>query len=130
MNPVQPTLATEDMGAGSYTLNISRVNGSVAINSGIVQATVTRTVFDENPVVIFGVSKVLLPKEIFVNNNRMVISAPPPDESVSPGSSLEMFGPASHLSSPPMSSEDVRSEAANNRIHNYIICCIGLYLLV
>ncbi|KAM7522196.1 hypothetical protein LguiA_012098 [Lonicera macranthoides] len=130
VNPVQPTLATEDMGAGSYTLNISRVNGSVEINSGIVQATVTRTVFDENPVVIFGVSKVLLPKEIFVNNKRMVIGAPPPDELVSPGSSLEMFGPVSHLPSPPWSSEDARSEAANNRIHNYIICCIGLYLLV
>uniref|UniRef100_A0A6N2KH09 Uncharacterized protein n=1 Tax=Salix viminalis TaxID=40686 RepID=A0A6N2KH09_SALVM len=65
VNPVQPTLATEDMGAGSFTLNISRVNGSVAIDSGIVQASVTQTVFDQNPVVIFGVSKVLLPKEIF-----------------------------------------------------------------
>ncbi|KAL6956732.1 hypothetical protein U1Q18_044961, partial [Sarracenia purpurea var. burkii] len=53
VNPVQPTLATEDVGAGSFTLNISRVNGSVAIDTGIVQATVTQTVFDENPVAIF-----------------------------------------------------------------------------
>ncbi|CAO2824943.1 unnamed protein product [Amaranthus hypochondriacus] len=65
VNPVQPTLATEDNGAGSFTLNISRVNGSVAINTGIVQATITRTVFDQKPVAIYGVSSVLLPKEIF-----------------------------------------------------------------
>ncbi|KAE8688886.1 hypothetical protein F3Y22_tig00110954pilonHSYRG00215 [Hibiscus syriacus] len=44
VNPVQPTLATEDSGAGSFTLNISRVNGSVAIDTGIVQASVTQTV--------------------------------------------------------------------------------------
>ncbi|KAL3367259.1 hypothetical protein AABB24_011798 [Solanum stoloniferum] len=65
VNPVQPTLATEQNGAGSFTLNISRVNGSVGINTGIVQASVTQTVFDQNPVAIFGVSKVLLPQEFF-----------------------------------------------------------------
>lgn len=65
VNPVQPTLATEDTGAGRFTLNISRVNGSVAIDTGIAQASITRTVFDQNPVAVFAVSKVLLPKEIF-----------------------------------------------------------------
>nr|GLL33282.1 fasciclin-like arabinogalactan protein 4 [Ipomoea trifida] len=49
------------MGA-SCTLNIGRVNGSVAIDTKIVQATVIRTVIDQNPVAIFGVSKVLLPR--------------------------------------------------------------------
>ncbi|KAI8020883.1 Fasciclin-like arabinogalactan protein 4 [Camellia lanceoleosa] len=42
------------MGAGRFTLNISRVNGSVAIDTGIVQASVTQTVFDRNPVAILG----------------------------------------------------------------------------
>ncbi|KAK1286041.1 Fasciclin-like arabinogalactan protein 4 [Acorus calamus] len=65
VNPVQPTLQTERAGAGRFTLNITRVNGSVAIDTGIVQATITQTVFDENPVAIFGVSNVLLPKELF-----------------------------------------------------------------
>ncbi|GMP34807.1 hypothetical protein CsSME_00007529 [Camellia sinensis var. sinensis] len=37
------------MGAGRFTLNISRVNGSVAIDTGIVQASATQTVFDRNP---------------------------------------------------------------------------------
>ncbi|EYU36270.1 hypothetical protein MIMGU_mgv1a007961mg [Erythranthe guttata] len=55
-------------GAGSFTLNISRVNGSVGINTGVLQASVTQTVFDQNPVAIFGVSKVLLPREFFGSN--------------------------------------------------------------
>ena len=51
VNPVQPSLE----GVGSFTLNISRVNGSVAINTRIVQVFVTQTMFDQNPVAIFGI---------------------------------------------------------------------------
>jgi uncharacterized surface protein with fasciclin (FAS1) repeats len=111
VNPVQPTLATEDMGAGSFTLNISRVNGSVAIDSGIVQASVTQTVFDQNPVVIFGVSKVLLPKEIFGRNpvltskpgNTDMGNAQPPVSALSPEKSPKM------LSSAPGVREEIKS---------------------
>ncbi|KAL9362644.1 hypothetical protein Peur_045429 [Populus x canadensis] len=102
VNPVQPTLATEDMGAGSFTLNISRANGSVAIDSGIVLASVTQTVFDQNPVAIFGVSKVLLPKEIFGRNpvltskpgNSDMGNALPPAVALSPESSPKMLSSA------------------------------------
>ncbi|TYK21930.1 fasciclin-like arabinogalactan protein 4 [Cucumis melo var. makuwa] len=119
VNPVQPTLATEDMGAGRFTLNISRVNGSVGINTGIVQASVTQTVFDQNPVAIFGVSEVLLPREIFGNNpmmtakprNEIVGNAQPPEGmAMSP----ESNGPQLHLSSPPGYGEEIRSVAAIN----------------
>uniref|UniRef100_A0ACD5U2F8 Uncharacterized protein n=1 Tax=Avena sativa TaxID=4498 RepID=A0ACD5U2F8_AVESA len=66
VNPLQPTLATEYASqAGRFTLNITRTNGSVAIDTGVVLATITRTVFDQNPVAVFAVSKVLLPKEMF-----------------------------------------------------------------
>lgn len=65
VNPLQPTLATESMGAGTYTLNITRVNGSVAVNTGIVLASITQTVFDQKPLAIFAVPKVLLPQEMF-----------------------------------------------------------------
>ncbi|XAR58994.1 hypothetical protein NMG60_11014604, partial [Bertholletia excelsa] len=111
VNPVQPTLATELMGAGSFTLNISRVNGSVAINSGMVQASVTQTVFDQKPVVIFGISRVLLPKEIFGKNPILSdVGAPPPEVFLSPENSpAGMEGPPSHLSSPPGFREEIRS---------------------
>lgn len=141
VNPVQPTLATEDMGAGSFTLNISRVNGSVAINTGIVEGTVTQTVFDQKPVAIFGVSRVLLPKEIF-GKNPIAIStggtamagggAQPPESSLSPQNSPGLYGPASHLSSPPGFREDVRSLAASKQVQsvNFALLCIGLYLIL
>eukprot|EP00252_Welwitschia_mirabilis_P023405 TRINITY_DN659_c0_g1_i2.p1 TRINITY_DN659_c0_g1~~TRINITY_DN659_c0_g1_i2.p1 ORF type:complete len:411 (-),score=32.65 TRINITY_DN659_c0_g1_i2:159-1391(-) len=65
VNPVQPTLATESIGAGRYTLNITRANGSVIVDTGVVQASITQTVYDQKPLAIFGVSKVLLPQELF-----------------------------------------------------------------
>ncbi|TKY72644.1 Fasciclin arabinogalactan protein 4 [Spatholobus suberectus] len=137
VNPFQPTLATEAMGAGSFTLNISRVNGSVAINTGIIQASITQTVFDQNPVAIFGVSKVLLPREIFGRNPivsaKPVEGAPPPDaDALSPENSPGLDGQPSHLSSPPGFREDVRSRAgASGGSWSFVVlCCIGLYLVV
>ncbi|KAK7303828.1 hypothetical protein RJT34_14745 [Clitoria ternatea] len=140
VNPLQPTLATEAMGAGSFTLNISRVNGSVAINTGIVQASVTQTVFDQNPVAIFGVSNVLLPREIFGRNPivppaKPIDGAPAPDDALSPENSPGLNGEPSHLSSPPGFREDARSRAAagasgGSRFFVVVLCCIGLYLVV
>lgn len=144
VNPVQPTLATEATGAGSYTLNISRVNGSLAIDTGIVQASVTQTVFDQNPVAIFGVSKVLLPREIFGKNavstskpeNEVMGSAQPPDISLSPESSAGYDEQPSLLSSPPGFRANIKSgdtaEAAIDGPQSLILAlfCTLLYLLV
>ncbi|XP_074295090.1 fasciclin-like arabinogalactan protein 4 [Silene latifolia] len=104
VNPAQPTLATEANGAGSFTLGISRVNGSVLINTGVSQAVVTQTVFDQKPVAIFGVSNVLLPKEIFGKGgevdlgggNKPVHTAQPPDIGTEPESRpyVEVGGPS------------------------------------
>lgn len=142
VNPLQPTLATEAMGAGSFTLNISRVNGSVAINTGIVEASITQTVFDQNPVAIFGVSKVLLPREIF-GKIPIVSTKPggpvqkgalPPDPSLTPPeSSPGLNGQPSHLSSPPGFREDMRSSASICGSPSLVIVlflCIVLYLVV
>lgn len=130
VNPAQPTLATEDMGAGSFTLNISRVNGSVSINSGIVQASVTQTVFDQKPVAIFGVSRVLLPREIF-GNNPIIFKpstgghyaiAQPPVTAVSPATS--------QVSSPPVFQREVKSEATRmDRCIAGFCCIVLLYVL-
>ncbi|MCD7456692.1 hypothetical protein HAX54_032748 [Datura stramonium] len=140
VNPVQPTLATEQNGAGSFTLNISRVNGEVSIDTGIVQALVTRTVFDQNPVVIFGVSSVLLPKEFFGKNSIEVNKprggvpalADPPGIFLSPVNSPNIDGSASHLSSPPGFGEK-ESSSANRKIAVRIflgLWCLGFYLAI
>ncbi|KAM0026003.1 putative fasciclin-like arabinogalactan protein [Helianthus debilis subsp. tardiflorus] len=125
VNPVQPTLATEDKGAGMFTLNISRVNGSVAINTGIVIASVTQTVLDQNPVAIFGISRVLLPKEIFGKNDENAPvgnGAPSPVSSSSPGDfPPEFFVP----SLPPENREELHS-SATVRCVNFVVFCTGL----
>nr|AUS89402.1 fasciclin-like arabinogalactan family protein [Sesuvium portulacastrum] len=142
VNPVQPTLATEDNGAGSFTLNISRVNGSVAINTGIVQAVVTQTVFDQNPVSIFGVSSVLLPREMFGDGKGKegvdvkkggsggpFVGAQPPEVGTAPETSPDEFGgPTSHLLSP-----QGASAGGGRRIWGFSswwYFCIGCFLYV
>ncbi|XP_040994033.1 fasciclin-like arabinogalactan protein 4 [Juglans microcarpa x Juglans regia] len=143
VNPVQPTLATEATGAGSFTLNISRINGSVAIDTGIVQASVTQTVFDQNPVAIFGVSEVLLPREIFGKGpmgnpkpgSTVMYGAQPPDSALSPENSPGLNNPPSHLSSPPGFREDITSGAATGNVGDLrslvlAVCCIALNVVV
>jgi uncharacterized surface protein with fasciclin (FAS1) repeats len=111
VNPVQPTLATEFSNAGRFTLNITRANGSVAIDTGVVQATITRTVFDQNPVAVFAVSKVLLPKEMFTRTaggggDSSIVAATaaassPPPAATAPEASESARTPPTKLSSPP-----------------------------
>ncbi|KAE8680458.1 Fasciclin-like arabinogalactan protein 4 [Hibiscus syriacus] len=133
VNPVQPTLATEDSGAGSFTLNISRVNGSVAIDTGIVLASVTQTVFDQNPVAIFGVSKVLLPREIFgkdpPGHSVVGTAVHPPELSPSPEKSAWLSSPAS---SPVGFHEEIKSDGQRFRALSSIVAlyCMVLYLMI
>ncbi|KAL6620363.1 hypothetical protein ACP70R_035502 [Stipagrostis hirtigluma subsp. patula] len=110
VNPVQPTLATEFSNAGRFTLNITRANGSVAIDTGVVQATITRTVFDQNPVAVFAVSKVLLPKEMFTRTDggdsssiiaAAASSSSPPPLAAPPEAPDSARTPPTKLSSPP-----------------------------
>jgi uncharacterized surface protein with fasciclin (FAS1) repeats len=105
VNPLQPTLATESSNAGRFTLNITRANGSVAIDTGVVQATITRTVFDQNPVAVFAVSKVLLPKEMFArigdDSSIVAAAASPPPAATAPEASESARTPPTKLSSPP-----------------------------
>lgn len=117
VNPVQPTLATEEAGAGTFTLNITRVNGSVAIDTGIVQASITQTVFDQNPVAIFAVSRVLLPKEVFGMAGKAGGEAPAPELGAAPESSVPGFEmPPTLLTAPPPSLfNDIQSSAIDCR---------------
>ncbi|WJX23783.1 hypothetical protein P8452_12972 [Trifolium repens] len=59
------TEATEIIGGKKYLLNFTATaNGSVAVSNSFVHAMVTRIVFDHRPVVIYGVSKVLMPRDL------------------------------------------------------------------
>ncbi|CAM0955197.1 unnamed protein product [Alopecurus aequalis] len=141
VNPLQPTLATEYASqAGRFTLNITRFNGSVAIDTGVVQATITRTVFDQNPVAVFAVSKVLLPKEMFARTTgsdsaaAVVASAtPPPASPLMPPPEPDEIEktPPTKLSSPPVNHTTAlpSTSAAEVRTSGWWSSCIApLYL--
>ncbi|WVZ68228.1 hypothetical protein U9M48_017191 [Paspalum notatum var. saurae] len=129
VNPVQPTLATEDTAAGRFTLNITRVNGSIAIDTGVVQASITRTVFDQNPVAVFAVSKVLLPKEMFSLGESNSAAMAPPSTAMAPGDARNEQTPPTRISSPPdMHGEDSESSAALATAKGTWWCIAFMYL--
>ncbi|XBI66608.1 fasciclin-like arabinogalactan protein 4 [Triticum dicoccoides] len=131
VNPVQPTLATECTEAGRFTLNITRFNGSVAIDTGVVQASITRTVFDQNPVAVFAVSKVLLPKEMFSRGNTINPGAATPPATMTPDVSDGPRTPPTKLSSPPaLRGQDSKPSSAPARNANWWCTGIGLVCLL
>ncbi|MCH96913.1 fasciclin-like arabinogalactan protein, partial [Trifolium medium] len=61
---LEATVATEILENQKYMLNFSAtVNGSVAVSNTYVQAIVTRTIYDCSPIAVYGVTKVLLPRD-------------------------------------------------------------------
>lgn len=95
-------------------------------------ASVTQTVFDQNPVAIFGVSKVLLPREFFGKNpievdkpsdgGGVMSTAQPPDIALSPDSS-------SHLSAPPgLELRSARAAEAVAVLRITMLCMLMSYL--
>jgi hypothetical protein len=82
-----PTLATLDMGPGTFLLSISDINGTFLVDTGIVRGIITRTIYDHEPNVIYEVSMVLLPPELF----RPKSLAPPVIVSSAVSPPLPMF---------------------------------------
>lgn len=123
VNPAQPTLATEITSAGDYTFGISRVNGSVTINTGLIQASVTQTVFDEKPIAIFGINSVLLPKQIFGDTP---IKLTTPIAMVPPETNTEFESPSQ------LTVRDGSDASRRVGLGRYIVglYCISLFLYV
>jgi uncharacterized surface protein with fasciclin (FAS1) repeats len=60
------TLATLDKGPWKFLLNISTLTSSVLeLDTTIVRANITRTIYDHENVIIYAVSNVLFPPELF-----------------------------------------------------------------
>ncbi|XP_042479276.1 fasciclin-like arabinogalactan protein 1 [Macadamia integrifolia] len=62
-NGVMNTLATD--GANKYDFDVQNNGEEVTLKTKIVTAKITGTVLDEQPVAIYTVDKVLMPKELF-----------------------------------------------------------------
>jgi uncharacterized surface protein with fasciclin (FAS1) repeats len=75
-NPV-PTEAG-DVSAGAFPLNITTAGNQVNISTGLVNTTLGGTVYSDDQLTIYQVTKVLLPLDIFSPKAKKVAAAPTP----------------------------------------------------
>ncbi|XP_015890672.2 fasciclin-like arabinogalactan protein 12 [Ziziphus jujuba] len=94
-NPVR----TQASNTHDYPLNITTTGGSVNITTGIVNTTISGTVYSDNQLAIYRVDKVLLPLAIFAPNAPS--PSPSPASSPSPLKSPSSPKPRSASASPP-----------------------------
>ncbi|KAK9279157.1 hypothetical protein L1049_012834 [Liquidambar formosana] len=75
-------LRTQAGGTGNYDfpLNVTTANNIVNVTSGLVNATVTRTVYSDNQLAIYEVDKVLLPMGLFGPKPPASAPAPAPEQ--------------------------------------------------
>lgn len=75
-NPVHTQAGNSEN--GQYPLNITMAGNTVNISSGVVNATVTNTVYTDEQLSVFQVDKVLLPLDIF--GHKTAVPAPAPSK--------------------------------------------------
>lgn len=63
---------------GQYPLNITSAGNTVNISSGVVNATVSNTVYTDDQISVYQVDKVLLPLDIF--GHKTAVPAPAPSK--------------------------------------------------
>ncbi|XP_058219045.1 fasciclin-like arabinogalactan protein 1 [Rhododendron vialii] len=76
-NGLMNTLATD--GANKYDFTVQNDGEVVTLKTKLVTAKITGTVIDEQPVAIFSIDKVLLPRELFKGLAPTPAPAPAPD---------------------------------------------------
>ncbi|KAJ6723853.1 FASCICLIN-LIKE ARABINOGALACTAN PROTEIN 2 [Salix koriyanagi] len=101
-NGVMNTLATN--GANKYDFTVQNAGEVVTLETKVTTATITGTVKDEEPLVVYKINKVLLPRELF----KAVQKAPAPK-----GAKVVADGPAADAPS----DESVDQTADNNGVN-------------
>ncbi|KAI4307865.1 hypothetical protein L6164_030997 [Bauhinia variegata] len=76
-NGLQNTLATD--GANNYDLTVQNDGEQVTLKTKITTARITGTLLDEEPLAIFTIDKVLLPRELFKAKAPTPSPAPAPE---------------------------------------------------
>ncbi|PKI76860.1 fasciclin-like arabinogalactan protein 2 [Punica granatum] len=75
-NGVMNTLATD--GANKYDFTIQNDGEEVTLKTKVTTATITGTVIDQDPLIVFKVDKVLQPRELFKASEAEEAEAPAP----------------------------------------------------
>ncbi|KAG6629355.1 fasciclin-like arabinogalactan protein 12 [Carya illinoinensis] len=75
-NPVRTQAG--DSTPGEYPLNVTSMGNQVNISTGVVNASVSGTVYSDNQLAVYRVDKVLLPMDLFVAKTPIAAPAPAP----------------------------------------------------
>ncbi|XP_040993541.1 fasciclin-like arabinogalactan protein 12 [Juglans microcarpa x Juglans regia] len=75
-NPVRTQAG--DSTPGEYPLNVTSMGNQVNISTGVVNASVSGTVYSDNRLAVYRVDKVLLPMDLFVAKTPIAAPAPAP----------------------------------------------------
>ncbi|KAF3442850.1 hypothetical protein FNV43_RR16768 [Rhamnella rubrinervis] len=100
-NPVHTQAGNSEN--GQYPLNITSAGNTVNISSGVVNATVTNTVYTDDQISVYQVDKVLLPLDIF--GHKTVAPAPAPSKPEKAVEDTEAPAKPTEVPPPPSGSE-------------------------
>ncbi|KAF5470686.1 hypothetical protein F2P56_011183 [Juglans regia] len=75
-NPVRTQAG--DSTPGDFPLNVTSMGNQVNISTGVVNASVSGTVYSDNQLAVYRVDKVLLPMDLFVAKTPIAAPAPAP----------------------------------------------------
>ncbi|KOM52301.1 hypothetical protein LR48_Vigan09g096000 [Vigna angularis] len=81
-NGLQNTLATD--GANKFDFTVQNDGEDVTLKTRLTTAKITDTIIDEQPLAVFAISKVLLPKELFKGEALAPAPAPEPSAADAP----------------------------------------------
>lgn len=101
-NGVLNTLATE--GANKYDFTVQNDDEKVTLKTKVVTAKITGTLVDKDPLAVFKLDKVLLPRELFK-----------PSATPEPTSSPDAEAPGPDAADGPASDDDDDDEVADQR---------------
>ncbi|GLT94206.1 hypothetical protein SLE2022_119600 [Rubroshorea leprosula] len=110
-NGVVNTLATD--GANKYDLTIQNDGEDVTLKTKVVTAKIVGTLKDEEPLVVYKIDKMLLPRELFKAEVEAPAPAPTPTKkSKAKSKKAAAAAPADEADAP--SSDDVADQTADN----------------
>ncbi len=120
--------------ASNYALNVSSSGNTVVLNTGVSKATISDTLLDDEPLVIFTVNKVLEPKELFGTAASPTREAEPPKAGTTKATPVSSPAvPAGPVETPKGSDTNKSSSTsfvpASGGLLAFWVACIGVFLL-
>ncbi|KAK7387173.1 hypothetical protein VNO78_27739 [Psophocarpus tetragonolobus] len=111
-NGLQNTLATD--GANKFDFTVQNDGEQVTLKTRLTTAKITDTLIDEQPLAIFAINKVLLPKELFKGQPHPPSPAPQPAAADSPSPAKKKPKKKSTAADAPADDSDAPADSPDN----------------